>query len=284
MFVNTMPRYEILCEDAMDDPRPRLAANRLRAGRRVPAARGRRAVPRGRARRSRARTRSSSTPSSSSSRSPRRRASSTCRRATRRNSVHIGGDHMVFSGRVRAAVRARGRRAARRHDGRLRELREALAVVPPARLARRHDRRAQRHAARLAPPRHGLRAADAVGQAVHGLGDLRPRTRVDTIKMGEIVLRRRGGAADGAGLDLADQLQLAAALGRPDAERDGRVQPRQPGRHHDAVPADGRDVAGLDPGHARAADRRGAVGDRAVPARAARAARSCSARSSPTPT
>ena len=123
--------------------------------------------------------------------------------------------------------------------------------------------------ARLAPPRHGLRAPDAVRQAVHGLGDLGPERASTRSRWARSCSAARS-RCSAPGLDLADQLQLAAALGRPDAERDGRVQPRQPGRRDDAVPAHGRDVAGLDPGHARAADRRGAVGDRALPARAAR--------------
>ena len=126
-------------------PRPRLAPDRLRARRRVHAARGRRVLPRGRPE-GRGRTRSSSTPSSCSSRSPRRRASSTCRRATRSKTVHIGGDHMVFSGVYGPPFVREGDIAARREDGRLRELREALAVVPRARLARRHDRASPRTA------------------------------------------------------------------------------------------------------------------------------------------
>ena len=88
------------------------------------------------------------------------------------HSIHIGGDHMVVRLGLRAAVRARGRGAPRGDDGRLRELLQALAGLPAARLAGRDDLRAERHAARLAPPGHGLRAADAVGQAVHGLGHL----------------------------------------------------------------------------------------------------------------
>ena len=82
-----------------------------------------------------------------------------------------------------------------------------------------------------------------------------------------------------------DQLQLAAALGRPHARRAVRVLRRanQAMRDH-AVPADGRDVAGLDPGDARAADRRGARRHRAGAAGPARAARRSSAPSSRTST
>ena len=67
-------------------------------------------------------------------------------------------------------------------------------------------------------------------------------------------------------LDLADQLQLAAALGRADARVAVRVHPRRPALRRHAVHPDGRDVAGDDPGRARAADRRGAVRHRAHPA------------------
>ena len=61
--------------------------------------------------------------------------------------------------RLRLPVRARRARAPRRDLRRLPEPRPARAVVPAARLAGRHDLRAERPAARLAPPRHGLRAA-----------------------------------------------------------------------------------------------------------------------------
>ena len=64
--------------------------------------------------------------------------------------------------RLRVSVHPRGRRPPRREDGRLREPRPARAGVPRARLARRHDLRARGPAARLAPPRHGVRAADTV--------------------------------------------------------------------------------------------------------------------------
>ncbi len=92
----------------------------------------------------------------------------------------------------------------------------------------------------------------------------------DTIAMTEILFGSREADRGDAGADLADQLQLAAALGRPDARGAVRVHRRQPAGHADAVHPDGRDVAGDDPGRARAADRRGAVGHRAVAADPAR--------------
>ena len=99
------------------------------------------------------------------------------------------------------------------------------------------------------------------------------QTLTDKVYMGNVVsaenaarhagddrdpVRRPGGDRADPGDHLADQLQLAAALGRPDAGGAVRVQRRQPGGGDHAVPADGRDVAGLDPGHAGPADRRGA--------------------------
>ena len=120
---------------------------------------------------------------------------------------HRRRPHGVRAG-VRVPVHPRGRRAPRRQDGRLREPRAAVAVVPPARLARRHDLRARGPAARLAPSRHGLRAADAVRQALHGLGDLGPERRRHDRDGRDPVRRPRGDRAR-AGVDLADQRQLA---------------------------------------------------------------------------
>ena len=177
-------------------------------------------------------------------------------------SAHIGGDHMVFRARLRLSVHPRGRGAARREDGRLRESRAAGADLRRARLAGRHDLRARGPPARLAPPRHGLRAADAERQALHGLGHLgRQRGRHD--RDGRDPVRRARGDRGRARLDLADQRQLAAALRRPHAGGDVRVRPRRPAGRGHAVPADGGDVAGVAAGHARAADGRGAGRDRA---------------------
>ena len=236
----------------------RLAAHRLRARRRVRAARGGRVLPRRPARRWRAR-RSSSTPSSCSSRWPRRRASSTCRRATRSTpstSAATTWCSRASTGR-RSCARATCARDAKM--ARLRELRPARAGVPRARLRRRHGRRAGGPPARLAPPRHGLRAPDAVGQALHGLGDLgRERARHD--RDGRDPVRRRE-ALERAPVSISlincnsplrwDDRMLSAML---EYNRANQAVDRH------AVPPDGRDVAGVDPGHARAADGRGAAG------------------------
>ena len=74
-------------------------------------------------------------------------------------SVHIGGKHMVFSAVYGCPFVREGleRRDATYDD--FQNLVKLVAVVPAARLAGRDDLRAERQAARLAPPRHGLRAA-----------------------------------------------------------------------------------------------------------------------------
>ena len=227
MFVNTMPRYEILTEDADGD--------------RSTAAGG-----------------GSSPSSGSSSCSPRRSRRS--RRPARRSTAsmvlldpdfvleqvakaprefdvqarnpehthpHRRRPHGLRLG-LRAAVRARGRRcAATRRWTTSRTSCRLSQAFPELDSPGGTIVRAQRHAARLAPPRHGLRAADAVRQAVHGLGDLGPRTPQDTIAMGEILFGGREAIEATPVVDLADQRQLAAALRRPHARRDARVRARR---------------------------------------------------------
>ena len=97
MFVNSMPRYEILSEDAMAviDRGWRRLVSEIGIEFLLPEAVE--LLANAGSDRSRTRTASASTPSSSSSRSPRPRASSSSRRATRRNTAHIGGNHMVFA-------------------------------------------------------------------------------------------------------------------------------------------------------------------------------------------
>ncbi|CAA9360001.1 MAG: Trimethylamine methyltransferase family protein, partial [uncultured Nocardioidaceae bacterium] len=171
--------------------------------------------------------------------------------------------------RVRPALRAGGRGAARRHHGRLPSVHAAGSELPGARLGRRRDLRAQRHPARLPPPRHDAGPPDADRQGLHGQRGLRgqrPRHHRD----GGDPVRRPGGHRADAGVDLAGQLQLAAAVGRPDARRAVRVRRGEPGRRADAVHPHGRDVAGDHPCGAGPADRRGAVRDRARPAHPAR--------------
>ncbi len=107
------------------------------------------------------------------------------------NTAHIGGDHMVFAPVYGCPFIREGdvRRDAKMAD--FENLVRLVAGVPRARLAGRHDLRARGPAARLAPPRHGVRAADAVRQAVHGLGHLRARTPPTRSAMGEILFGGR---------------------------------------------------------------------------------------------
>ena len=86
----------------------------------------------------------------------------------------------------------------------------------------------------------------------------------DTIELTSILLGGGSGPGGRPGqhgadsrTDLADQLQLPAALGRPDARLALRVRRGQPGRRTHAVHPDGRDVAGDHPGGPGPADRRG---------------------------
>src|SRR5581483_11381100 len=132
---------------------------------------------------------------------------------------------------------------------------------PAARLARRHDLRAERPAARLSAPRHGLRAAHALRQALHGLGDERAERAGHDRDGGDGL--RQGLARRDAGDDLADQRQLTAPLRRPHARRARRVREARPGDDRHAVPADGRDVAGERAGDSRAAGRGGVRRNRA---------------------
>ncbi len=224
MFVNAMPRYEILSEDAMAGARQgwrRIvselgiefllpeAVELLRAAGQIVEDDNRvdlrpRVHPRA-GRQGAARVRAAGP-------------------QPRQHRPHRRRPHGVRA-RLRLPVHPRGRRPPRRQDGRLREPGPAGPGVPRARLARRDDLRARGPAAGLAPPRHGVRAADAVGQAVHGLGHLGAERRRHDPDGRDPVRRPRGDRAR-AGVDLADQRQLAAALRRPDARRDVRVRAR----------------------------------------------------------
>ena len=88
----------------------------------------------------------------------------------------------------------------------------------------------------------------------------------DTVAMSEILFGGRDAIESQAGVALADQRQLTAAVRRPHAVGDAHLQPCQPGRNRHAVPADGGDVTGDDPRHTGTADGRGAGRHRADPA------------------
>ena len=89
----------------------------------------------------------------------------------------------------------------------------------------------------------------------------------DCLRMAEIVFGSRAAIEDDAGALRELQRQLAAALRQPHARGNPRLRGCGSGRDRDAVPADGCDGAGLGTGSARAADRRGARGNRARAAR-----------------
>ena len=137
------------------------------------------------------------------------------------HNIHIGGDSMAFGAVYGPPFVRRARSAATR-----RWTTSGTSPSSPrpsgARLRRRRHLRAQRHPARQPPPRHDLRAADADRQGLHGQRGLRgqrrghPRDELDPVRL------PRGDRGD-ARHDLADQLQLAAALGRPDARGAVRV-------------------------------------------------------------
>ena len=175
VLINELPRYEILDEHSMqelDRGWRRIvsrARHRLPARRRDRRARGRRAAGRRPARQ----VRSGLDPRAGGEGAARVRPAGA---QPGEQHPHRRQAHGVRSG-LRLPVRARGDREARGDLRRLREPRASLAGVPAARHARRDDLRAERQAARLPAPRHGLRAADALRQAVHGLGDLGPERR-----------------------------------------------------------------------------------------------------------
>ena len=106
----------------------------------------------------------------------------------------------------------------------------------------------------------------------------------DGLEMGAIVAGGRAALEREPFMWGVDQRQLPAVLRGADAGRAAALRRGPPARDDHAVPADGRDVAGDDPGDAGAADD-GAAGRRRLrPARQPRGRRSCSARSSRTPT
>ena len=228
MFRNQMPRYEILSEEAMATARRRLASARHRDRRRV----HERPRPRrcsGRPASGSRTTPSSSTPTSCSSRWPRRpREFDVQARNPERQHPHrrrLDG----LRRRLRAAVRARGRRP----PGRARWTTSATSPgwrsrsrcsTPPAgsSASRTTPRWTRRHLDMT------LRAADADRQGLHGqrrLRGQRPRHHRD----GRDPLRRRARRSRPPRSSISpDQLQLAAALGRPDARGAVRVRRGRP--------------------------------------------------------
>ena len=185
--------------------------------------------------------------------------------------IVFGGDHMVFGGVAGAPFVLDG---AERRDGTLADLErfvqlghtfdeiDTTGLIPCEPTDLPLD---SRH---LDMAYAQLTLTDKVRMSALFDGD---KTR-DSLAMTAIVLRRRRGARAGAGRVRRLERQLAAALRRRDARGDGGARRAQPGHRRDAVPADGRDGAGRDPGGARAADRGAARGRRLRAAGAARRA------------
>ena len=164
------------------------------------------------------------------------------------NTVHIGDDAMVFGSVYGPPFVREGdvRRDAKMDDFRnFAKLAQSFAAMDSAGGI---DLRAGGHAAGLPAPRHDLRAADAHRQDLHGQRRVRRERAATPCAMTEILFGGRETIETDARHDLADQLQLAAALGRPHARRAVRVLRGEPGRGDHAVPADGGHVAGVDPG------------------------------------
>ena len=284
MLINELPRYEILDEHSMQELdrgwRRIVSELGIDFGHRARRADGR-ARSRPRASRSRASS-SSSTRTGSSSRSRRRRASSICRRATRERNIHIGGKHMAFGAVYGCPFVRRGleRREATYADfENLVRLAQAFPQLdtPGGTICEPNDKPLDSRHLDMVYALLTLSDKPFMGSVTSG-----PNARRHD-RDGRDGVRPRVARAD-AGDHLADQRQLAAALRRPDAVGAARVRAREPGAGDHAVPADGRDVAGLGRGVARAAGGRGARRDRARADDPSRRARSCSARSSRTPT
>ncbi len=107
------------------------------------------------------------------------------------NTVHIGGDAMAFGAVYGPPFVREGdvRRDATMED--FRNFTKLAQILRRARLRGRRDLRAERRAARLAPPRHDLRVADADRQDLHGQRGLRGQRRATRSRMSEIVFGGR---------------------------------------------------------------------------------------------
>ena len=186
------------------------------------------------------------------------------------NTVHIGGDSMAFGAVYGPPFVREGdvRRDATMDDFRnFTKLAQSFSVLDSAGgvICEPNDTPLDSRHLDMIYALQTLTDKIYMGNVVSGVN------AADTIAMTEILFGSREAIEETPAIDLADQLQLAAALGRPDARGAVRVLRGQPARRAHAVHPDGRDVAGDDPGRAGAADRRGAVRHRALPADPARA-------------
>ena len=185
------------------------------------------------------------------------------------NNVHIGGDSMAFGAVYGPPFVRQGevRRDATMDDFRnFTKLAQSFAVLDSAGgvICEPNDTPLDSRHLDMTYALQTLTDKIYMGNVVSGVNAR------DTIAMGVDPVRLPRGDRGDAGVDLADQLQLAAEVGRPDARGAVRVLRRRPARRPHAVHPDGRDVAGDHPGRAGAADRRGAVRHRALAADPAR--------------
>ena len=188
------------------------------------------------------------------------------------NNVHIGGDHMVFSSVygppfVREGdVRREGTFEDYRNFAKLAQSFSAIDSVGGV-VAEPNDTPLDSRHLDMLYATLTLTDKMYMGNVVSGVNAR------DTIAMGEIVFGGRSRHRADTGQHLPDQLQLPAPVGRPHARRPVRVLGGEPAGRPHAVPADGGDVAGHDPVSARPADRRGAHRHRAEPADPSRCTR-----------
>ena len=160
------------------------------------------------------------------------------------NSVHIGGDHMVFSGVYGPPFVLEGgvRRNAMMDDfQRFTKLAQAFPELDSAGgiICEPDDTPLDSRHLDMIFALQTLTDKIYMGNVVSGTN------AADSIRMSEILFGGREAIEQHARDDLARQLQLAAALGRPHARGALRVREREPGDAADAVPPDGRDVARL---------------------------------------
>ncbi len=183
--------------------------------------------------------------------------------------VHLGGRHMVFS-----PPRAR-RSCARATTGARRRWPTSRTCAASARRTTSWTRRAASAASPATAPldsRHldMLLAVQTLTDKPYMGAVITEGAAVDTIAMTDILF---GGPADDPvrGVRRRER-ELAHALRHAHDRGDDRLRGRRAGRDHHAVPAHGRDVAGVGAGVARPADRRGAGRPRPQPGGASRRA------------
>ena len=159
------------------------------------------------------------------------------------NNVHIGGDSMAFGAVDGPPFVRQGdvrRDATTDHFRNFTKLAQSFSVLDSASgvICEPNDTPLDSRHLDMTYALQTLTDKIYMGNVVSGVN------AADTIAMGSILFGGRDKIEEDAGLDLADQLQLAPALGRPNARGPVRVLQRRPaGRAHPVHP-DGCDVAG----------------------------------------